>query len=178
VSTFTAADRTKLINAALSIRAAGVSIIPIDSRTKRPSWELLPTDAEGKPIWSPYQREIVDERTAISWFERGGARAFAVVCGAISGGLGVLDFDVEGFYEQWLSRVGELADGLPLQQTGSVIGRQVFFHCPNPGDNQKLAFVECETEDSGARQPSRRAGNTVMRSSRPACTPRAIITNC
>ncbi len=132
---------------ALAIRAGGVSILPIDHRTKRPLARLLPRDDKGKPVWEPYQRQIVDEAVAAGWFAAG-ARSFAVVGGAISGGLLILDFDVERFYHAWTSAVGDLAKGLPLQRTGGG-GFQVFCRCPNPGGNDKLAWVENEAEDSG-----------------------------
>src|SRR5687767_12030888 len=101
-----------ILSALLSARAAGLSVVPIDHRTKKPLNRMLPRDEEGKPVWEPFQREIADEATVERWAE-GGTKAFAVVGGAVSGGLLVLDFDVERFYWAWVGEVGDLADGLP-----------------------------------------------------------------
>lgn len=139
----------QLTAAALAIRGAGISLLPINHRTKRPLNRLLPTNDEGKPVWEPYQRDIAPEETVVSWF-RDGALSFAVIGGAVSGGLLVLDFETERVYLVWCRAVGELADGLPVQRTGGG-GYHVFCRCPEPGENQKLAWVECESEESGRK---------------------------
>jgi len=132
---------------ALAIRGAGVSIVPIDHQTKRPLNRLLPRDDNRKPVWKPFQTAIADEAIVRAWFS-GGAESFAVVGGAVSGGLLILDFDVARLYQQWQVDVGDLAEGLPVQRTGGG-GYQVFCRCSSPGENAKLAWVECETEESG-----------------------------
>lgn len=132
----------ELLSAALSCIKAGVSIIPIDHTTKRPAAKLL---LRGK--WKPYQDAIADEATVRWWFASG-IQSFAVVGGNVSGGLLVLDFDAEGFIDRWADAVGELANGLPVQQTGGG-GYQVLLRCPDPGGNDKLAWMPDEQEDSG-----------------------------
>ena len=137
----------ELSRTALAIRASAVSILPIDHRTKRPLNRLLPIDDQGKAVWEPFQRQIVDEAVATGWFDAG-AKSFAVVGGAISGGLLIFDFDVERFYHAWKAAIGDMADDLPVQRTGGG-GYQVFCRCDAPGSNDKLAWVPCESEESG-----------------------------
>ncbi len=141
------APTSDLKTTALAVLAGGVSILPIDHRTKRPLTRFLPRDAEGKPTWSPFQTKAAEVAEVHGWFE-GGAKSYAVIGGAISGGLLILDFDVERFYDAWKAAVGELADGLPVQRTGGG-GYQVFCRCSTPGENAKLAWVPCESEESG-----------------------------
>ena len=136
-----------LLSAALACIRAGISVIPIDHATKRPAMHLLPKGEDGKPTWKPYQQKIADEMTVRRWIDAG-IQAFAVVGGRVSGGLLVLDFDEPRFYEEWRNAVGELAGGLPVQQTGGG-GYQVFLRCDNPGGNNKLAWVVNEREESG-----------------------------
>ena len=138
-----------LLSAALACIEAGLSIIPIDHTTKRPAMDLLPKDANGTATWRPYQAAAADEQMVRQWFASG-IRAFALVTGAVSGNLLVLDFDALGFYEAWREAVGELADGLPVQRTGGG-GYHVYLRCPEPGGNLKLAWVECEEEKSGRK---------------------------
>jgi hypothetical protein len=139
--------KSELLMAALACREAGVSIIPIDHGTKRPAANLLPRNGDGKPTWKPFQSEAADEATVRQWVAAG-SEAFAVVGGAVSGGLLVLDFDGVGVYQRWASAVGELARGLPVQQTGGG-GYQVLLRCPDPGGNDKLAWMPDEGEPTG-----------------------------
>jgi hypothetical protein len=136
-----------LFDAALAFIRAGVSIVPIDHTTKRPAMHLLPQGEDGKPTWKPFQQQIADEATVRRWFAAG-TQAFAVVCGKVSGGLLVLDFDVPRFFGVWHSEAGELAAGLPRQKTGGG-GYQVLVRCPNPGGNDKLAWAPDEQEETG-----------------------------
>ena len=132
------ANCNELLDAMITSRAAGISIIPIDHRTKRPAMRLLPTGDDGKPTWAPFQEAITDEASIRRWANS--CKAFAVVCGKVSGGLLVLDFDVPRFYDAWRETVGSLAVGLPVQQTGGG-GFQVYVRTGNPG---KTIIIESE----------------------------------
>lgn len=114
---------------------AGVSVIPVDPKTKRPAISA----------WKPYQTRMATGAELTQW---AGAGAYAAVGGAVSGGLVVLDFDVPGFYGRWCDAVGTLSDGLPVQRTGGG-GYQVLFRCPNPGGNDKLAWAVDENAPTG-----------------------------
>ena len=135
-----------LQESALAVRAGGVSIIPINHRTKRPAVNFLPVSEDGKPEWAPFQSHIASEEEVRKWFS-GGVQAYAGVCGAISGGLLIFDFDVPRFYELWIERVGELAADLPTQQTGGG-GYQVALRCDDPG----ATLVERDAKASMVRQ--------------------------
>lgn len=125
-----------LLRAAEAYVRAGCSVIPIDHRTKRPKGE-----------WKEYQSRRPEPRELKSWFGAS-VKALAIPCGRVSGGLLVLDFDVEGFYGEWAAAAGDLADGLPVQRTGGG-GYQVFLRCPDPGRNAQLAWSPKEEEISG-----------------------------
>jgi hypothetical protein len=135
-----------LLSTALACIRSGLSIIPIDHTTKKPASRLLPRVNE-KPTWKPYQSEIADEPAVRRWCESG-IKSFAVVCGNVSGGLLVLDFDVPEFYATWSERVGDLARRLPAQRTGGG-GYQVLLRCAEPGPNARLAWVRDENDPSG-----------------------------
>ena len=45
------ASDAEIVAAALACIKAGISIVPIDHRTKRPAMHLLPTGEDGKPTW-------------------------------------------------------------------------------------------------------------------------------
>jgi hypothetical protein len=140
---------TDVLNAALRLREAGLSVLPINHRTKQPEMNLLPRNAEGKPVWTPYMQKAVDKATLRAWFAAG-LKSFAIIGGAVSGNLLILDFDVERFYHAWLSLVGDLAEGLPVQRTGGG-GHHVYLRCPKPGESVKLAFVPDDAQDSGRK---------------------------
>src|SRR5205809_6610447 len=96
---------TLVRDAALSLLAGGVSIIPTSRGDKRPVNRLLPMvpdekTGEPKPSWKPFQSEAADAVTARGWFDKG-CGSYAGVCGKVSGGLLVIDFDVPRFYEAW-----------------------------------------------------------------------------
>ena len=124
----------------------GLSLVPCDHASKRPDARLLPK-IDGKPSWKPFQNHAADESIVRMWCKRG-CKAVAVVCGKVSGGVLIIDFDVARFYDAWLAKVGSLASGLPTQQTGGG-GYQVALRCPNPGGNDKLAWCPDEKEPTG-----------------------------
>jgi len=141
-------------DAALAALAGGVSVIPTSKRSKQPVCNLLPLLSDGKtgklkPSWNPFREEAADEPTVRGWFEKGVA-SYAAVAGKVSGGLLVIDFDEPSFYAAWRAAAGELAAGLVVQRTGGG-GYQLLLRCPNPGENQKLAWVPDEAEDTGRR---------------------------
>ena len=131
--------------------AGGLSLVPTSAQTKRPDPELLPRDEAAKPGWKVYQERPADAATVKSWFARG-CKSVAAIGGRVSGGLLIIDFDDARFYPAWREQVGSLADGLPVQRTGREGGGyQVWLRCPEPGHNDKLAYIPDENEESGRR---------------------------
>ena len=75
-------------------RSLGLSIIPIRPRDKRPSLER----------WEGFQNERPSDAQLADWFADA-ALNVGVVCGEVSGGLIVLDFDSdEGYAQYWDGR--------------------------------------------------------------------------
>src|SRR4051812_14450478 len=66
--------------------------------------------------------ELPMRKPVRGWLQHG-AKAFAVVCGAVSGGLVVLDFDVVGTCSRWADAVGDLARSLDIEAAiVSIVG--------------------------------------------------------
>ena len=80
---------------------------------------LIPVGSRKKPLfaWKHYQTKRITEEQFEEWANLEDTCGFAAVGGEISGGLVILDFDVEGFYENWCAMVGEIAKSLPTQKT-------------------------------------------------------------
>lgn len=164
-----------ITKAAWAYLDGGLSIVPINPRTKRPFAKLLPqaTNDDGdllfylkgedeavevvtydtgfpKGTWAPFQERQPTREEVQHWLEHD-IVSMAVVAGRVSGGVEILDFDVEGYYERWCESVGDLASNLPVQRTGGG-GVQVAWRCPEPEPNQKLAWHP---------DPSAHTGRTV-----------------
>ncbi len=152
----TTADTT--LAAALACIGDGISIVAADWQTKLPAFDLLPKNpTTGKAWWEPFMSKIADEATVRGWFGRG-CQAFAVIGGAVSGGLYAFDFDELRFWKAWYGEVGELVDqaindGYAYLEKSPREGggRHFIIRIDGAPKNQKLAWVEDATEDSGRR---------------------------
>lgn len=71
------------LDTAISLAHAGISVIPIVAGSKKPSVE-----------WKPFQTHIPTDSELVRMFADGDG--IAAVCGPISGGLELMDFDVPG----------------------------------------------------------------------------------
>lgn len=175
---------TKLIESAMmAYTEVGVSVIPVNHRSKQPAWWLLPqaANADGQPLftkqvirddgstftiattedtgkpkrtWKPYQSRIATADEVRAWCNVG-IKALAVVGGAVSSGLEILDFDNrlgETWYKQWADLAGDpvATFNLPLQKTGGN-GYQVAWRSSAIGGNQKLAWIPAPEEDCGRK---------------------------
>ena len=161
----------------IAIRAywqSGLSILPINSKTKRPAGYLLPqahneqgqplyyrkeqdgtfsvtTDRTGSPkgTWEPFTERLPTEQEIDRWIAAK-VESIAVIGGAISGGVEILDFDVPGFYEAWAELAGTDGEQLPMQRTGGG-GTQLAWRCDDPEPNQKLAWAPDSSQHAGRR---------------------------
>ncbi len=133
--------RKDLLEAGLAYLEAEISLIPVNAR-KTPADPPLPYQK-----WKRYQKERVTKALLRNWANSSGVQGWAMVCGKISGGLTILDFDEPGFYEKWKAKVGELAQAIPTQQTGSSEGYQVAFRSNLPIRNDKLAYVPADNAE-------------------------------
>lgn len=133
-----------ILTAARALTAAGLSVLPIRLPEKHPI--LLPAGADGLPTWQPFQTQIADDAQVVAWFSRR-ARAIALVCGAVSGNLEVIDFDHHPpahplRYADWAELVEAQAPGLVARlvvATTLTGGRHVGYRCSAIGGNDKLA---------------------------------------
>lgn len=161
----------------LAMLGNGFSIIPIDRKTKKPKYSELPflNDEQGQPVmkqhtdtstgeihtfhgrgWKDYQTTRASAVDLRKWVGRGAQ--LAVVCGQVSGGLLIIDFDMyagktKNLYEEWVAACEERdleVSLLPTQRTGSG-GYQVAVRCQNPGENTKLCWVEDASEERGRK---------------------------
>jgi hypothetical protein len=123
-----------LLSAGTALREGGVNLIRVNDH-KTPI---------GK--WKYYQKNRTTKAELENWCEQKSVHGLAMICGKISGGLVIEDFDVAGFFERFIEavkrnrEVRELAAILPIQQTGSG-NYQMAFRCELSLRNEKLAWV-------------------------------------
>jgi hypothetical protein len=139
------ARAAELFQAALAYACTGFSVIPV-GLDKKPGCD-----------WKPYQRWPAEPGLLRHWFGCKPGRRFpniGLVCGRISGGLLVLDFDQDAslIYPAWCERVGSIGRQLPVVETGK--GLHVYLRTAAPGGNRKLALddagrVRIETRGQG-----------------------------
>lgn len=140
--------------------ASGLSVIPIARGTKEPDTDLLPrvydeTTDKTRPSWKVYQDRPPNEAELRHWFARSAA-GVGIVCGAVSGGLVVLDIESLELYERWRQLAAQLVDATTLVKlpvTASGKGGHVYFRMEIPPGNRKLAMrgreVLAETRGEG-----------------------------
>ncbi|HHZ65537.1 MAG TPA: bifunctional DNA primase/polymerase, partial [Flavobacteriales bacterium] len=134
---------------------AGISLIPC-GRNKKPMFSLLRM-ANGQSGWVQYQKRLPTEEELSAWFSlEGGASNLGVVCGNISGGLEVIDFDrklfrdgayinvFEDFKLKLESKDPNLLGKLVIAETQNG-GVHVKYKCAETGGNQVLA--KCLKDD-------------------------------
>ncbi len=113
---------------ATEYRDAGISIVPM--RLDGSKWPTLDS-------WKPYQSRIANDDELSKWFSHD-LRGVGIVCGFISGGLEVLDFDDGSLFEPWRQQVKSIVERLPVVETGGG-GWHVLFRCYEIGGNVKIA---------------------------------------
>jgi len=130
-----------MIEAALALRQAGLSVLPAIPAEKRPSLSG----------WKAFQQALPGEAQIRSWFAN--SEGACLVCGAVSGNLEMIDFDMAGeLFPAWRDRViaeaPGLLDKLVIERTPSG-GKHIVYRCdtPAPG-NAKLAqrVIQCPDE--------------------------------
>lgn len=107
--------------------AGGLSVFPL---------KLDGSKSPAVPSWNQYRTQIAATDELDELF---GQRAgIAVVCGVISGGLEVLDFDDGSLLEPWFEQVAAIATKLPIIDTPSR-GAHVYYRCFEVSGNHKIA---------------------------------------
>lgn len=133
-----------LTSTALSYLDAGLSIIPV-GKDKRPVIDE----------WTTFQHERPTPEQVKSWFSSN-SRNIAIIGGAVSGNLEILDFDFKAeALKQWYSLVSEQAPGLfeKLVFENSPKGAHSVYRANTviPG-NSKLARKAIEVEGPGEHE--------------------------
>ena len=127
---------------AIEYRDAGLSVIPLKlDGTKEPADKMLPRicDIRTKKeaaTWKPYQFRIAEASELERWFSR--PAGIGMVCGSISGGLEVIDFDDGSLFNPWRDLVPHSVDRLPIIETPSS-GYHIPYRCNEIGGNVKIA---------------------------------------
>lgn len=137
-----ATGHDKIGSAARRAREADLCVLPAKRKDKRPAI----------PKWKHYQQQLPSKDDVDRWFKKS-CEAMCIVCGAVSGNLEVIDFDLGGeAFEPW-SRAAEsiapdLLDRLVVESTPSG-GFHVAYRCTEPvAGNTKLAQRRIEVDSS------------------------------
>ncbi len=94
-----------ILDEALRYRGLGLSVIPIPKGAK-----------QAETRWKCYQQKVASTRMLERWFSTN-QQNVAVVCGAVSSGLTVRDFDSHESYRRWAIEYPEFAKSLPTVST-------------------------------------------------------------
>src|SRR4030095_5419986 len=149
------------------------------SRAKRlvkSGFSVIPIRADGSKaaaiIWKCFQGRGMTEQELLRHFRR--KVGIGIVCGFISGGLEVLDFEDAATYEAWANEVQlrrpGLLERLPVVETPSG-GRHVYLRSRHGGGNVKLAWsTDKDRGKSGLLIESKGEGGYVLaQGSPPSC---------
>jgi putative DNA primase/helicase len=141
---------------ALGCLGGGISIIPVRADGSK---------APALPSWDLYKNRLPTEAEITSWFSRGGV-GLAVVCGHVSGNLGVLDVEFLDVFRDFSELVEAQAPGLvpslPLVATpgkDAAGGRHLYFRSRSPLKTGKLARL---TEEEALRRTGDRKRQTAI----------------
>jgi hypothetical protein len=96
---------TSLLDAALEYAELGLSVFPVNG--KKPAVRT----------WKPFQRQRPDEKALRKMFSETNPTGIAVVCGVVSGGLCVRDFDQASAYDLWAEENRAEAAAMPTVRT-------------------------------------------------------------
>lgn len=130
-------------SAARRAREADLCVLP----AKREGNDKWPTVS-----WKKYQEQLPSTEQVSRWFKKP-CDAMCIVCGAVSGNLEIIDFDLGGeAMAQWSSAVDAIApdllNRLVIESTPSG-GCHVIYRCAEPvAGNLKLALRRIEVDSS------------------------------
>jgi len=102
------------------------------------------------PSWKPYQSQRIKEEDIEPLFSGANVKGLAIICGAISGGLEVIDVDTKhdttgSLWEELRSlledNLPELYNSLVIAQTRSG-GYHIYYRCSSIAGNLKLSIKE------------------------------------
>ncbi|MBL8855577.1 MAG: bifunctional DNA primase/polymerase [Planctomycetaceae bacterium] len=131
----------------------GISVIPLAlDGTKKPAI----------PSWKSWQSDLPTKEVANEWWRS--RRGIGVICGAVSGGLEVMDFDKQAdvIFPAWHRLVEAIAVLLPIVETPSG-GFHVYYRCSVICGNTKIAM-----DDGNTLIETRGEGGYIVGVSSPA----------
>jgi len=116
------------------------SVIPIRPGTKKPATR-----------WKKYQKQRPNIKQLTKWFGNGKPSDIAVICGAVSGNLAILDFDKQELCNWWNNEHPDLASTFPTVKTKK--GLHIYFRYDKPFRKQNGDGVDLLCEGSYAVLP-------------------------
>lgn len=125
-------------------------------------YSIIPTDAHKRPVglWKEYQANIASEQKLDGMFANSRVKGLAVICGAVSGNLEVIDIDCKydltgNLFQDYIQAVtdanSDLAQKLLIAKTTNG-GYHIYYRCDKIEGNKKLASRET-TEDERENNP-------------------------
>lgn len=121
---------------------AGIAIIPVGYRDKRPRFDLLP-EIDGHREWEPYKTTLPTERDLAHW------QTITPNYGVVAGwsGLMMLDFDAIDEYTRWLfwaTKTGGIASYVARNayRVSSSRGMHVYIRLPYRIKNRKAGKID------------------------------------
>jgi len=121
---------------ALAYQAAGLAIIPIVRRSKKP---LVP--------WTSYQQTAPTRAQVIEWLTTFAGCNWSIILGPVSGNLVVVDFDEAAAYDQWRARFPSIAHLAPTVATAR--GVHVYLTMPAAPRSARLRDVTGDFKSAG-----------------------------
>lgn len=115
---------------ATEYRDAGISVIPLRLDGSK---ALAMRSGERKA----YESRLATDEELSQWFAR--PAGVGLLCGSVSGGLEVLDFDDGELYPPWQRMVSHIVERLPVVETPSG-GWHVLYRCDEIGGSNKIAM--------------------------------------
>lgn len=123
---------------------AGIAIIPLRFKDKRPDARFLPKDKSGQPSWDIYKTQLPSSQEIGAWLR------YQINYGVVLGwnNLAVLDFDDTAAYGQWMlwtARQSGFAEYVARNafRVSSARGVHVYFRLAHPEKkNRKLPGID------------------------------------
>lgn len=121
-----------LLHVATKYVDAGIGVLPLRFGSKAPALAG----------WQPYQNRLPSRAELEAWFDHYPAQVgIGMICGRVSGGLEVIDFDMAELFWPWVSNIGDAFNSLAIVETPSG-GWHAIYRCRAVTGNRKLAMWE------------------------------------
>lgn len=122
-----------ILDQAIAYVEHGLSVLPLRlDGSKAPACKSWKNREHDLPGWKTLEKDFAVPA------------GIGVVCGVVSGGLEVLDFDAAELFPRWREKVTEIVAKLPVVK--SPKGYHVWFRCDCVSRNAKIAFLKGRKE--------------------------------